>query len=189
MKADSKRIEKLGVIACVTELTEMIMVRVHKANEKMRIFLKPRNFTCYIQREHWNTLTRDEIYAQFANTKCFSKVHTAQRFWQTRLDDARSVPCTFTTPRADSNTKRLPFGIRSVLCVFHAIVHYIFIILDVDVSMNDIIVYSRTQEELHQRLRHVCRRCKEIGLKLNRSKHEIEEKGTAYLGDTLTGVK
>ena len=193
VKTELQRMEEKGVIEKVTEPTEWVnsMVIVHKTNGSIRICLDPRNLNRYIQREHYKMPTRDEIHSKFADAKIFSKFDASHGFWQIKLDKESSDLCTFNTPFGRYKYKRLPFGISSAPEVFHRIVHEIFDMPGVDTSMDDIIVYGKTQEQHDKRVMQVLKKCREVGLKLNKAKCEISKRELVYLGDTLTdqGVK
>lgn len=80
--------------------------------------------------------------AQFANAKYFSKLDSFVVFWQIRLDEDSSKLGVYNTPFGRYQFKRLPFGIKSALEVYHKMVHNIYEHIEgVNISTDDIIVW------------------------------------------------
>ena len=76
-----------------------------------------------IKREHLKMPTREEIMAQFAGAKWFSKLDA---FWQMKQDEESSKLCTFNTPEGRYRFLLLPYGILSLPEVYHKNIHMIF---------------------------------------------------------------
>lgn len=91
--------ENLQVIKKIDEPTERVnsLVIVQKKSGALRICLHPSDVNKTIKREHVKLPAREEIMAQFAGVKWFSKPDTSSGFWQLRLDEEGSRLCTFNT--------------------------------------------------------------------------------------------
>nr|XP_029698987.1 uncharacterized protein LOC115251324 [Takifugu rubripes] len=97
LKDELVRMEKLGVIKKIDEPTEWVssLVVLQKETGALRTCLDPRDLNKAIKREHFKLPTREEIMAQFAGAKWFSKLDASSGFWQMRLDEESSRLCTF----------------------------------------------------------------------------------------------
>lgn len=194
LKEELARMEKLEVIKKIDEPTEWVssLVIVQKKTGALRICLDPRDLNRAIRREHFKLPTREEIMAQFAGAKWFSKLDASSGFWQLRLDEQSSRLCTFNTPEGRYRFLRLPYGILSAPEVYHKTIHMIFEhIPGVETMMDDVIVWGATREEHDERLRQVLDKTREVNLKLNKDKCEFGVKTLTFVGDVLSeeGVK
>lgn len=194
LKEELARMEKLEVIKKIDEPTEWVssLVIVQKKTGALRICLDPRDLNRAIRREHFKLPTREEIMAQFAGAKWFSKLDASSGFWQLRLDEQSSRLCTFNTPEGRYRFLRLPYGILSAPEVYHKTIHMIFEhIPGVETMMDDVIVWGATREEHDERLRLVLDKTREVNLKLNKDKCEFGVKTLTFVGDVLSeeGVK
>uniref|UniRef100_A0A3Q2DAV3 ribonuclease H n=1 Tax=Cyprinodon variegatus TaxID=28743 RepID=A0A3Q2DAV3_CYPVA len=194
LKEELVRMEKLGVIKKIDEPTEWVssLVVVQKKTGALRTCLDPRDLNKAIKREHFKLPTREEIMAQFAGAKWFSKLDASSGFWQLRLDEESSRLCTFNTPEGRYRFLRLPYGILSAPEVYHKTIHMIFEhIPGVETMMDDIIVWGSTRAEHDERLRQVLDKTREVNLKLNKDKCEFGVKTLTFMGDVVSeeGVK
>ena len=189
LKDELDKMERMNVITPVDEPTDWVssLVVVKKKNGKLRVCLDPRDLNRAIKREHYQLPSRDEITAQFAGAKYFSKLDASSGFWQIELDDESSKLCTFITPYGRYRFLRLPFGICSAPEVFHKIVHNLFAhVPGVNTMMDDIIVWGSTQEEHDTRLKQVLEIARKTNLKLNKEKCEFNVKQLTYIGDLIS---
>ena len=137
--------DKEGVICAENEPTDLVngIVTPIKKNGDIRVCLDPRPLNRAVKREHYKLPTREEVTAQFANAKYFSKLDASKGFWQLKLDEESSKLTCFNTPFGRKRFLRLPFGIKSAPEVYHKAVRALFMdIPGVDTSMDDIIVFA-----------------------------------------------
>ena len=177
------------MIEKIEEPTEWVnsFVPVTKPNGNLRVCLDPRNLNKSIKREHFKLPTRDEVTAQFANAKVFTKLDASNGFWQMKLEDESTNLCTFNTPFGRYKYLKLPFGISSAPEIYHRTINSLFSHLEgVDTSMDDIIIYGSTPQEHDQRLEATMKVVKEVGLKLQKAKCEVGVQQLTYLGDTIS---
>lgn len=194
LKQELKRMEKLGVIEKVDQPTPWVsaIVIVKKKSGKLRVCIDPRPLNKAILRQHFKMPTREEMIAQLAGAKYFSKLDAAQGFWQLELDEPSSYLCTFITPFGRYRYRRLPFGISSAPEVYHKTVSQIFDGMDgVSTFADDIIVWGNTREQHEKNLRAVLTRIKANNLKLNKEKCELFCSELTFIGDRVgaDGVK
>ncbi len=115
VKGELERMEKLGVIRRVSEPTEWCtgMVVVPKANGKVRISFDLTQLNQSVHRERRPLPVVEQILAQLAGAKVFSKLDANSGFWQIPLSPASALLTTFFTPYGRYCFQRLPFGITS----------------------------------------------------------------------------
>ena len=194
VKAELKRMEHMGVIAAIDQPTDWVnsMVVVKKRNGAIRLCLDPRDLNRAVKREHFKMPTREEIMAQFAGAKYFSKLDAAQGFWQLELDEPSSYLCTFNSPFGRYRYLRLPFGISSAPEVYYKTIHQIFEgIQGVSTIADDIIIHGATKQDHDRSLAKTLEKARQVNLKLNKSKCEVGVKELIFIGDRVTadGVK
>lgn len=95
-------------------------------NKSPQIYVGRYLLHCETSLKHFKLPTRNEIMAQFANAKYFSKLDASSGFWQLKLDEASSKLFTFNTPHERSRFLRLPFSIVSAPEVYHKTTHAIW---------------------------------------------------------------
>ena len=189
LKDELDKMERMKVITPVDEPTDWVssLVVVVKKNGQLRVCLDPRDLNRAVKREHYQLPSRDEITAQFAGAKHFSKLDASSGFWQIELDDESSKFCTFITPYGRYRFLRLPFGICSAPEVFHKIVHNLFAhVPGVNTMMDDIIVWGSTQAEHDTRLKQVLDIARKANLKLNKDKCEFNVNQLTFIGDLIS---
>ena len=194
LKKQLDRMEELEVITKIEEPTEWVhaVLPIVKPDGSLRVCLDPRDLNKAVKREHFKLPSREEMMAQFADAKVFSKLDAYSGFWQIKLDEESSKLCTFITPYARYRFLRLPFGINMAPEAFHRKVHCVFESIDgVDTMMDDIIVWGSTKEEHDNRLRQVLEKARSVNLKMNRNKCQFGVSELTYLGDVVSdaGIK
>ncbi|XP_030851255.1 uncharacterized protein K02A2.6-like [Strongylocentrotus purpuratus] len=189
LKDELDKMERLKVITPVDEPSDWVssLVVVMKKNNQLRVCLDPRDLNRSIKREHYQLPSREEITAQFAGAKYFSKLDASSGFWQIELDEESSRLCTFITPFGRYRFLRLPFGVCSAPEVFHKVVHNLFAhIPGVNTMMDDIVVWGSTQQEHDTRLKQVLDIAQKANLKLNRDKCEFNVSQMTFIGDVIS---
>ena len=177
VKTELQRMERLNVIEKIDEPTEWVnsMAVVVKPNGKLRICIDPRDLNQAIRREYYPMTTIEEIVAHTPNAKIFSVLDASSDFWQIQLDNESARLCTFNTPFGRYMFKRLPFGISSAQDVFQRIMSEIFQDIEgVEVLVDDILVWTETEEQHDRILNEVLSRARSRNLKLNIEKSQIK---------------
>ena len=194
VKTELQRMERLNVIEKINEPTEWVnsMAVVVKPNGKLRICIDPRDLNQAIRREYYPMTTIEEIVAHTPNAKIFSVLDASSGFWKIHLDNESARVCTFNTPFGRYMFKRLPFGISSAQDVFQRIMSEIFQDIEgVEVLVDDILVWTETEEQHDRILNEVLSRARSRNLKLNIEKSQIKCNEVRYAGHILskTGLK
>lgn len=140
-----------------------------------------------LKREHFQLPRREDIEAELAGAKYFTRLDANNGFHQIPLDDSTSRICTFATPFGRYRYLRLPFGISSAPEVFQREMTQIFEGLPgVRVYIDDVLIWGGTREEHDLRLRKALQAAKKGGLTLNLHKCQFALEEICYLGDNIS---
>ena len=170
-------LEESGVMSKVSEPTPWIssMVAVRKPN-KLRICLDPTHLNKAINRNHYPIPTIDDVMPRLAKAKIFSVADAKDGYLQVELDEPSSKLTTFWTPFGRYRWLRMPFGICSAPEEFQRRLDECLEGLNnVEVIADDIIIYGtgdtadEAVESHDASLKALLERCRERGLKLNKS--------------------
>ena len=186
VKTELQRMERLNVIEKIDEPTEWVnsMAVVVKPNGKLRICIDPRDLNQAIRREYYPMTTIEEVVAHTPNAKIFSVLAASSGFWQIQLDNVSARLCTFNTPFGCYMVKQLPFGISSAQDVFQCIMSEIFQDIEgVEVLVDDILVWTESEEQHDRILNEVLSRARSRNLMLNIEKSQIK---CRYAGHILS---
>lgn len=188
VKQELDRMVKLDVIEPMKEATPSVspMVVVRK-NNKIRICIDPTNVNKNIMRRHHPMQTIEEIAAQLSGSKYFTLLDCKRGFWQVRVSDRTKKILTFSTPWGRYGCKRLPLGISAAPEVFQSIMESLLSHLpNVKISIDDILIHSRTIEGLRKTTAEVIKILNDNGLKLNKLKCVFERQEVKYLGHIIS---
>ena len=190
LKCELDRMVNLDVIETITEPTDWVsqLVVVEKPNGKLRVCLDPRDLNKAIKRQHYNLPTAEELFAEMAGARYFTKLDASSGYWQIKVDEESSKLLTFSTPFGRYRFKRLPFGIHSASEIFQQTIADIIETCEgARNSQDDIIVWGSTKEELQTRTRNVLLKIRESQLKLNKLKCTTNVTEITFLGHKLSG--
>ena len=189
VRAELQKMEMLGVISRIETPTDWCagMVVVPKPNKRVRICVDLTKLNENVRRERHPLPAVEQILAQIAGARVFSKLDANSGFWQIPLS-AKSIPLTtFITPFGRYCFNRLPFGITSAPEHFQRRMAAVLQGIDgVVCLMDDVLVHGRTQREHDERLDAVLKRIQEAGITLNREKCSFSQPQVKFLGQVLS---
>lgn len=189
LRNELARMEQAGIIARVTEPTDWVspLVIVRKKDGKLRICMDPRKINECLKRELYEMPRREDIEAELAGAKIFTRLDANAGFHQIPLDEETSRICTFATPFGRYRFLRLPFGISSASEVFQQTLSSIFDALSgVKVYVDDILVWGRSRQEHDERLKSVLEAAERAGLTFNPAKCAVGVQQIEFLGDVIS---
>ena len=194
VRQELDRMEQSGVIARVNQPTEWCsgMVVVLKSNSKVRICVDLTKLNESVKRERHPLPAVDQILAQLAGAKVFTKLDANSGFWHIPLSPNSALLTTFITPFGRYHFRRLLFGISSAPEHFQRRMSEALSGLSGTVClMDDILVYGATREEHDERLRHVLQRLSNLGMTLNSDKCRFAQSSVEFLGHVIDaqGIK
>ena len=137
------------------------------------------------------TLPRiDDLFDQMKGTQVFSKIDLKLRYHQLRIQEADIHRTTFRTRYGHYEFTVVPFGLTNAPSVFMSLMNGVFrTYLDqcVIVFLDDILIYSKTEEEHEVHLRQVLQCLRDHQLYGNLSKCGFFQSEVKYLGHIITG--
>lgn len=193
VKMELDNMVKMGVIVKQEEPTPVVsnLVVVRK-NKKIRLCLDPTDVNRNILRRHYPLRTVEEIAARIGNSTWFTILDCKKGFWQVKVAEASQKYLTFGTPWGRYSCKRLPFGLASAPEVFQNLITTLLEgMTNTDVSMDDILIYATSEEQLRELTTEVMNRLHQAGLKLNKEKCCFAKRSVKFLGHIVsdTGLK
>lgn len=188
LKNELDSLEKMNVISKVEKATDFVssLVMTTKPDGSLRICLDPQYLNTQIKREQLQIPTLDEITSKLCGSAWFSTLDANKGFWQVTLSENSRELTTFNTPYGRYCFNRLPSGLSSSPEVFHRVFTKIFKdIQGVEIYIDDILVYAKTEKEHDERLEKVLKRAKEYCIRFNKQKCKFKQKEVKYLGNIL----
>jgi hypothetical protein len=130
-----------------------------------------------------------DLFDQLKDAKIFSKIDLRYGYHQVRIKDEDISKTTFRTRYGHYEFTVVPFGLTNAPAVFMCLMNGMFInYLDmfVIVFLDDILVYSKTEEEHEQHLRMVLQVLREHQLYEKLSKCSFYQRQIHYLGHIIS---
>lgn len=124
-----------------------------------------------------------EITRNMAGCGFFTILDAKKEFWQIQLIKESANLATFATADGRFKFKRLPFGINTAPEIFHRTFAEIFRdIKGIQVYIDDLLIYAKTEQEHNRILREVLRKADEAGIRINKNKCKINVQRVKYIG-------
>lgn len=188
VKGEIDRLLKLGVIEPVDVPTQWCApIVVAPKGSGIRLCVDLSRLNDSVLRERHIMPSVDQVLAQLANARVFSKLDCYNAFLQCPLDIESRDLTTFITPFGRYRYQRVPYGISSAPEMYQK--RMAELLQDIDgvvCLMDDILVIGRDQEEHDSRLHAVLRRLQDANVTLN-DKMEISVSELKYVGH-LVGI-
>ncbi|KAM7293520.1 uncharacterized protein ISCGN_026650 [Ixodes scapularis] len=188
VKQELTSMEQKGIVEKITEPTpfcsEMVVV---KQRGKIRICIDPVELNKVLIRRNYPLKTLEEIVAHVRGSKRFTLLDLKKGFWQMQVSERTKKYLAFSTPWGRYCFKRVPFGIATAPEVFQQVISRILEGIPNAVnSMDDILVYAETSEQLQETTKKVMDALKEAGTKLNKDKCVFDKPAVKFLGHEIT---
>lgn len=177
------------IITAVDEPTEFVnpIVIVMKPDKSLRICLDPQHLNSCLMREHFKLPTFEEVTSKMAGSTVFSILDASKAFWQIKLTGKSSYMTTFNTPFGRYRFLRMPYGIKTAPEVFHKTYKEIFKdIENVEVYIDDIIIYAKDINHHNQILEKVLNRAESSGVKFKEEKLKLAQPKVKFLGHEIS---
>ena len=130
----------------------------------------------------------DELYARLQEYKVFSTLDLRSRYYHIGLSESAKPKTAFVIAGIGKyQFNRVPFGLAQAPAYFQTLINKVLTGLDFTMGyLDDIIIFSRLEEEHLIHLEKVFQRLQEAGLKLKLQKCSFLKKHIQYLGHLLS---
>ena len=130
----------------------------------------------------------DEMFAKLGGAKVFSTIDLRSAYYHIGLTRESQAKSAFVVPMGKWQFKRTPFGLSQAPAYFQLLIDQVLMDCG-DFAMgylDDIIVFSKTEEEHLQHLEEIFKRLKHFDLKMKREKSSFFKKHLQYLGHLVS---
>ena len=131
----------------------------------------------------------DESLDQLSGSCWFSTLDLSSGYWQVEVDPVDRPKTAFITKKGLYQFKVMPFGLCNAPATFERLMETVLCGLQWDICLiylDDIIVFSKTFEEMTENLQKVFDRLKSAGLKLKAKKCTLFGEQDEYLGHLIS---
>ena len=130
----------------------------------------------------------DELYARLQGYKIFSTLDLRSGYYHIGLSESAKPKTAFVISGIGKyQFNRVPFGLAQAPAYFQTLINKVLDNIDFAMGyLDDIIIFSRSEEEHLDHLEQVFQRLKEAGLKLSLEKCSFFKKHIQYLGHLLS---
>eukprot|EP00798_Chlamydomonas_sp_ICE-L_P026337 gene26337-biopygen11291 len=132
----------------------------------------------------------DDLFDQVRGAKVFSNLDLRNAYHNVRLHDSDVPKTAFITPMGLFEFKVLPFGLANAPSAFTKVMNTVFrdfIGKFVVIYLDDILIFSKDDEEHEKHIRMVLQRLEDNHLFLKREKCRFFQPEVKYLGHVLSG--
>jgi len=182
-KAEFDKLLSLGIVRPTDSPWASPLHLVKKADGSWRPCGDYRRLNAVTQPDRYTIPNIQTIHHQLAGATVFSRLDLvkAYHFIPMHEDDVKKTA--ICTPFGNFEYLRMPFGLRNAASAFQRFVDSIFRDLPCIVTyIDDLLIYSRSEEEHRQHLSVVCERLVSAGLRVNSSKSELFQPKVSFLG-------
>ncbi|GKT28667.1 Transposon Ty3-G Gag-Pol polyprotein, partial [Aduncisulcus paluster] len=161
------------------------IVLVPKKNGTYRLCVDYRELNNHIIPIRYPLPRIDDLLMHLVGAKYFSTLDLQHGYHQIKVEETSRPLTAFTTPLGLYEFNVLPFGITTAPAYFQKVISELFADLlyhGVLVYLDDIVIYSETEQEFMRLMKEVLGRLAEYGLRLNKSKCSFATREVEYLG-------
>lgn len=164
---------------------------VRKPNGDIRICVDYRKLNLITRKDSYPLPRIDELLSRPSKAKIFTKLDIRAAFNRIRMDPDSEEYTTFRTRYGSYKCKVLPFGLTNGPATFMRYMNDVLIDFLDDFCiayLDDILIYSDSEEEHEGHVRKVLARLRRAGLQADIQKSEFHVTRTRYLGYVLTNT-
>ena len=130
----------------------------------------------------------DQLYAKLRGTKAYTTLDLRSGYYHIKLGKGSRAKAAFVTPFGKYEFNMVPFGLAQAPTYFQVLISKVLKGLHsfAMAYLDDIITFSKDEEEHLEHLRIIFQQLKEAGLKLKRSKCGFIKRHIQYLGHLIS---
>ena len=173
-------------------LANLLLVR--KKSGKIRLCVDFRNMNKVSLKDNYPLPKMDHILQKVVGSQRMSMLDSFSRYNQILMHPKDQEKTTFTTPQRTFMYAKMPFGLLNVDDTFQRAM-YISFSEEKDrfvvIYLDDITVYSKSDQDHLENLKQVFQKCKKFGISLNPKKSNFSMKEGKLLGHVISeeGIK
>ena len=185
-----KQMLDLGVIRPSDSPWTSNVVLVRKPNGELRFCIDLRRINERTVSDAYYLPRIDETLDALAGSKYFSTLDLKSGYWQVELQENCKPYTAFTVgPLGFFECNRMPFGLKNAPATFQRLMQNMLGDLHlkgVVCYIDDIVIYSKTEEEHRELLKEVFKRLRQAGLKLSPKKCHFMQRKIKCLGHIIS---
>ena len=130
----------------------------------------------------------DEMFAKLNGARIFSTINLRSRYYHIGLMEGSRPKSAFVVPMDKFEFLRTPFGLSQAPAYFQLLINNVLQGCSKFAMgyLDDIIIFSKTEEEHIEHLEHIFTKLREYGLKMKREKCDFFKKHLQYLGHLVS---
>jgi transposase InsO family protein len=189
-----EQLVKHNIIRPSTSPWNAPIVVVRKKDGDIRLCVDYRRLNAVTRRPIFPIPEAQQLFDTLDGARYFSCLDLSQGYHQVPVATEDIQKTAFTTRRGQYEYLRMPMGLCSAPSTFQRLMHTV--LKDENwhkclIYLDDVLIYGKTPEEHHERLKAVFQRIREANLKLSPSKCTFFQKEVEYLGHVISdeGIK
>ena len=158
-----------------------------KKSGALRVCIDPKELNKALLHERYTLPILEVTLHELSTSTVFTKADLAHGFWHVILDEPSSILTTFQTCFGRYRWLRLPFGTSVSLEIFQKrLLQALDGLIGVVCVADDIIIHGKDLKEHDDNLEAFLRRCKEVGIQLNKEKLDLRTNAITFLGHRIS---
>ena len=189
LKAELDHLVSLGVLTPVDEPTPWVsqLVITMKKSGALRVCIDPKELDKALLHERYTLPILEDTLHELSTSTVFTKADLAHGFWHVILDEPSSILTTFQTCFGRYRWLHLPFRTSVSSEIFQKrLLQALDGLIGVVCVADDIIIHGKDLKEHDDNLEAFLRRCKEVGIRLNKEKLDLRTNALTYLGHRIS---
>ena len=183
VKSHINELIELDVIEESTSNYRSRIVPIKKKDGSLRMAIDYRDLNAITKADAFPMPIIKNIIIRLAGAKIFSKIDLKSGYYQILMDSSSKKFTAFAFENKLYQFKRMPFGLVSAPQTFQRLMESLLGHLDyVECYLDDILIFSKSEEEHIRHLRNVFNILKNENLRLNPDKCEFGVRNVNYLG-------
>ncbi|HSN22635.1 MAG TPA: reverse transcriptase domain-containing protein, partial [Methylomicrobium sp.] len=193
VEAISKHVDNMlqqGVIEPASSPWASNVVLVRKKDGSYRCCIDYRQLNLVTRRDAYPLPRIDACLDAMVGAKWFTTVDLRSSYHQVPVDPKDRDKTAFVCPRGMYRFRSMPFGLCNAGATFQRLMDSVMAGLHLDICLvylDDVIVFSRTENQHLERIEAVLQRIRSAGLKLKPDKCMLFQRSVSFLGHVVSG--